>query len=243
MRTRRTYVVLAAVVLLAAGASSTLAARGSGEQTFIFNGHLLADAGSSSSLYVDVNGGNRPALRKLVGQSDNQHFAVDSSTQFLRWSHGVPTVVAESNLVAGDVVSVQIRAARNASLAEIVATAAARVADRGPAPGHAGRPLWLFVGSLNAPAANGKVAIHVQSGNWLALRKMLGQPQDESFSYGARTIFILWRSGVPTVISPSQLKVGDRISIRIRAPRADSLQQAEQVPATHIGDHEPHTPS
>ena len=242
MRRRLTYVVLAALVLLAAGASSTFAARGN-VQTFVFNGRLLADAGSSTSLYVDVNGGNRPALKKLVGQSDNQYFAVDSGTQFLRWAHGVPTVVAESNLVAGDVVSVQVRAARDASLAQIDATAAARVADRGPAPGHAGRPLWLFVGSLNAPAANGKVTIHVQSGNWLALRKMLGQPQDESFSYGARTIFILWRSGVPTVISPSQLRVGDRISVRIRAPRADSLQQAEQVPATHIGDHEPHTPS
>src|SRR5947207_2739011 len=136
MRRRLMYLVLAAFVLLAAGASSTFAARGSGVQTFIFNGRLLADAGSSSSLYVDVNGGNR-----------------------------------------------------------------------------------------------------------LALRKMLGQPQDQSFSYGARTIFILWRSGVPTVVSPSQLRVGDRISVRIRAPRADSLQQAEQVPATHIGDHEPRTPA
>lgn len=243
MRRRLMYVVLAAFVLLAVGASSTFAARGSGVQTFIFNGRLLADAGSSSSLYVDVNGGNRLALKKLVGQSDNQHFAVDSSTQFLRWSHGVPTVVAESNLVAGDAVSVHVRAAHDASLAQIGATAAARVADRGPTPGHAGRPLWLFVGSLNAPAANGKLTIHVQSGNWLALRKMLGQPQDQSFSYGARTIFILWRSGVPTVVSPSQLRVGDRISIRIRAPRVDSLQQAEQVPATHIGDHEPRTPA
>ena len=92
-------------------------------------------------------------------------------------------------------------------------------------------------------AANGKLSIHVQSGNWLGLRKMLGQPLDESFSYGNRTIFLLWRSGSPSVISPSQLKVGDRISIRIRAPRIDSLQQAEQVPATHIGDHEPHTPA
>jgi hypothetical protein len=242
MRRRLTYVVLAAFTLLAVGASSSLAARG-GEQTYIFNGRLLADAGTSSSLYVDVNGGNRPALRKLVGLSDSQHFAVDSGTQFLRWSHGVPTTVAESNLVAGDVVSVQVRAAGSASLAEIGATAAARVADRGPTPGHAGKPLWLFVGTLDAPAANGKVMIHVQSGNWLALRKMLGQPLDESFSYGNRTILLLWRSGVPTVISPSQLRVGDRISIRIRAPRVYSLQQAEQVPATHIGDHEPHTPA
>jgi hypothetical protein len=241
MRRRFTYVVLAALVLLAAGASSTFAA--GGEQTYVFNGRLLADAGSSSSVYVDINGGNKPALKKLVGQSDNQYFAVGAGTQYLRWAHGVPTVVAESNLVAGDVVSVQVRAARDASLAQIDAAAALRVADRGPTPGHAGKPLWLFIGTLNSPAAGGKVAIHVQSGNWLALRKMLGQPLDESFSYGNRTIFILWRSGVPTVISPSQLKIGDRISIRIRAPRVDSLQQAELVPASHVGDHEPHTPS
>jgi hypothetical protein len=242
MRRRFTYFVIAALVLVAAGASSTLAAGGE-NITYAFNGRLLADAGNSSSLYVDVNGGNKPALRKLLGQSDNQYFAVGSGTQYLRWSHGVPTVVAESNLVAGDIVSVQVRAAHDASLAQIEATAAARVSDRGPIRGHAGKPLWLFVGTLNAPAAGGKVTIHVQSGNWLALRKMLGQPLDESFSYGNRTIFILWRAGVPTVISPGQLNVGDRISIRIRAPRWYSLHQAEQVPATHIGDHEPHAPA
>jgi len=242
MRRRFTYFVIAALVLVAAGASSTLAA-GGGNLTYMFNGRLLTDAGNSSSLYVDVNGGNKPALRKLLGQSDNQYFAVGSGTQYLRWSHGVPTVVAEANLVAGDIVSVRVRAAHGASLAQIEATVAARVSDRGPTRGRAGKPLWLFVGTLNTPAAGGKLTIHVQSGNWLALRKMLGQPLDESFSYGNRTIFILWRSGVPTVISPSQLKVGDRISIRIRAPRWYTLQQAEQVPATHIGDHEPHAPA
>jgi hypothetical protein len=243
MRRRFTYVALAALVLLAAGASSTFAARGGADATYVFNGRLLADAGNSSTLYLDVNGGNKIALKKLVGLSDNQNFAVGAGTQYLRWSHGVPTVVAESNLVAGDAVSVHVRAPRSASFAVIAATAAARVADRGPTPGFAHRPLWLFVGSLNGPAANGKISIHVQSGNWLGLRKMLGQPLDESFSYGPRTIFILWRSGVPTLISPSQLRVGDRISVRIRAPRVDTLQQAEQVPATHVGDHEPHTPS
>jgi hypothetical protein len=242
MRRRLTYVALAAFALLAAGASSTFAARG-GEQTYIFNGRLLADAGNSATVYVDINGGNKPALRKLVGHDDDQSFAVGSGTQFLRWSHGIPTVVSEANLVADDVVSVQVRAPRDASLAQIESTLAFRVADRGPSPGHAARPLWLFIGSLNGPAANGKVSIHVQSGNWLGLRKMLGQPVDESFSYGKRTIFILWQGGVPTVISPSQLKVGDRISVRIRAPRSYSLQQAEQVPANHIGDHEPNTPS
>src|SRR3954463_14828704 len=151
MRRRLTYVVLAAFVLLAAGASSTFAARG-GEQTYIFNGRLLADARNSSSIYVDVKGAKRPALRKLVGRNDERYFAVGAGTQFLRWSHGVPTVVSEANLVAGDVVSVQVRAAKDASLAQILATAAFRVADRGPSPGHAARPLWLFIGNLNAPA-------------------------------------------------------------------------------------------
>jgi hypothetical protein len=237
------YVVLVGLVALATGASSTFAAHRSGQITYVFSGRLIADAGNSPSLYVDVHGGTKPAIKKLLGQPSAQHFAVGSGTQYLRWSHGVPSVVGESNLVAGDVVSVKVRADRGASLAQIESTPASRVADDGPTPGHPAKPLWLFVGTLNAPAANGKVSLHVQSGNWLALRKMLGQPVDESFSYGRRTIFVLWQGGVPTVISPSQLRVGDRVSVRIRAARGDSLQQAEQVPAAHIGDHEPNTPS
>jgi hypothetical protein len=242
MRRRIAYVVLAALIVLAGGTTATLAAQRD-QLTYVFNGRLLADADSSTSLFVHVHGGSKPALRKLVGQGADQHFAVGPSTQYLRWSHGVPTVVAESNLVAGDVVSVKVRAERGASLAQIESTPASRVADRGPTPGHATKPLWLLVGTLDAPAANGRLTIHVQSGNWLGLKKMLGQPLDETFSYGRRTIFILWRAGVPTVISPSQLRVGDRISVRIRAPRSYSLQQAEQVPASHVGDHEPNTPS
>jgi hypothetical protein len=44
---------------------------------------------------------------------------------------------------------------------------------------------------------------------------------------------------VPTPISAGQLHVGDKISVRVRAPRLYSLAQVEQVPANHIGDHEP----
>src|SRR3954466_2093619 len=151
MRGRLAFVALAAFALMAAGASSTFAARG-GEQTYIFNARLLPDARHSASVYVDVNGGNKPALRKLVGHDDDQSFAVGSGTQFLRWSHGVPTVVSEANLVADDVVSVQIRPPPDPPLAQIESPQAFRVADRGPTPGHAARPLWLFIGSLNGPA-------------------------------------------------------------------------------------------
>ena len=76
-------------------------------------------------------------------------------------------------------------------------------------------------------------------GNLRALRAMLGQQLDQTFTYDAHTVFVLWVNGVPHVISASQLVVGDRISVRIRAPRSFSLAQVEAVPANHVGDHEP----
>lgn len=239
MRKHFVYLALVSLAVLTVGASSTLAARGSGTINFVFNGRLLADAGSSSSLFVDVKGGNRPALRKLIGQGRTQQFAVDSNTQYIRWTNGVPQVVDESNLVAGDRVSVNIRAPRSDTLAEIEATPAWRVADRGPFGHFPRRPLWLFIGQLEAPAAGGHFALSMRDGNHRALKAMLGQPLDQTFTYDAHTIFVLWQGGVPHVISPSQMVVGDRISVRIRAPQSFSLGQVEATPANHVGDHQP----
>jgi hypothetical protein len=240
MRKHLAYLALAAVALLTAGASSTLAARGSGTINFQFNGRLLADAGNSSTLFVDVKGGNKPALRKLLGQGRTQQFAVGSGTQYIRWTHGVPQVVDESNLVAGDRVTVNVRAPRSSTLAQIEGTAAWRVADRGPF-GHSPRqPLWLFIGKLQAPAAGHHFTLSMTDGNRRALRALLGQPLMQTFTYDAHTVFVLWQGGVPHVISPSQLVVGDRISVRIRAPQASSLAQVEATAANHVGDHEPY---
>ena len=240
MKRQLTYLALVALAVLTVGASSTLAARGSGTINHQFNGRLLEDAGSSSSLFVDVKGGNKPALRKLIGQGRTQQFAVGSSTQYIRWTHGVPSVVDESNLVAGDRVTVNVRAPRSDSLAQIEATASWRVADRGPFGRFPHRPLWLFIGTLDAPAADGHFMLHMADGNHRALKALLGAPLDQTFTYDAHTIFVLWQAGVPHVISPSQLVVGDRISVRIRAPQAYSLAQVEVVPANHVGDHEPY---
>ena len=241
MRRQILHLALVSLALLTVGASGTLAASSTGGKAlFIFNGRLLADAGSSPSLFVDVNGGNRIALKKLIGHGDNQQFAVGANTQYIRWTHGVPTVVPESNLVAGDRVSVKVRADRRASLAQIESTPARVVADTGPPNRrYPHRPLWLFIGTLNAPAAGGHFTLHITNGNLRSLRAMLGQPLNETFTYDSHTVFVLWRGRVPTLISPSQLTVGDRISVRIRAPRGFALGQVEQVPANHVGDHQP----
>lgn len=240
MRKHLAYLALVVVALLTAGASSTLAARGSGTINFQFNGRLLEDAGSSTSLFVDVKGGNKPALRKLLGQGHTQQFAVGSGTQYIRWAHGVPTVVDESNLVAGDRVTVNVRAPRSSTLAQIEGTAAWRIADRGPF-GHSPRqPLWLFIGTLQAQAAGHHFTLSMTDGNRRALRALLGQGLNQGFTYDAHTIFVLWQGGVPHVISPSQLVVGDRVSVRIRAPQSSTLAQVEGTAANHVGDHEPY---
>jgi len=240
MRRTALYIALAVLTLLTVGASGSLAARSGANVLYMFNGRLLADAGSSPKLYVDVNGGNKAALRKLVGRRDNRWFAVDAHTQYIRWTHGVPTVVPESNLVAGDRVSVKIRTDRHASLGQIQSTPANNVADTGPPNGrYPRRPLWLFIGTLNAPASGGHFTLHITDGNLRSLRAMLGQPLDQTFSYDGHTIFVVWNGRVPTVVSPSQLGVGDRISVRIRAPGVFPLTQVEQVPANHVGDHRP----
>jgi hypothetical protein len=239
MRKLLLYVGLVALVALAAGISTTLAARGSATRAYVFNGRLLADAGKSPTLFVQVTGGNRSALRKLVGHGKTQRFAVGAGTRYIRWSHGVPTAVSESNLVAADRVKIRIRAARRASLAQIESTPAVSVADRGLLPGFAHKPLWLFKGKLVASASGGHLTLHITNGNLRALRAMLGQRLDQRFSYDGGTIFVLWQHGLPTVISPSQLRFGDVISVRIRAPRSSSLASVEQTPARHIGDHQP----
>ena len=241
MRRQILHLALVGLAVLTVGASGTLAASNTGGKTlFVFNGRLLADAGSSSSIFVDVNGGNRIALRKLIGHGDNQQFSVDANTQYIRWTHGVPSVVPESNLVAGDRVSLKIRAERAASLAQIESTPAKVVSDTGPPNGrYPRRPLWLFIGTLNAPASGGHVTLHITNGNLRSLRAMLGQPLNQTFTYDSHTVFVLWHGRVPTLISPSQLGVGDRISVRIRAPRSFTLGRVEQVPANHVGDHQP----
>jgi hypothetical protein len=239
MRRQLAYLAFVALAVLTVGASTTLAARGSGTITYQFNGRLLADAGHSPSLFVDVKGGNRPALKKLIGQGRTQQFAVGAGTTYIRWTNGVPSVVDESNLVAGDRVSIYVSAARSSSLAQIEATPARRVADRGAEGGFAHRPLWLFIGRLDAPAAGGHFTLHITNGNLRALRAMLGAPLDQTYTYDSDTIFVLWQNGIPHVIGPGQMVVGDRISVRIRAPQRFSLGQVEAVPAKHVGDHEP----
>ena len=151
-------------------------------------------------------------------------------------------MITIGDLKAGDNVQVSVRAKGGASLADILASPPPSSATTGATPVTAHRALFLYVGTVAGGQAGGHIALHVTGGNWRGLRSMLGQSVDQTFTYDDGTIFLLWQGKVPTVIDPSQLKAGDRITIRVRAPRAATLQQVEAIPAAHVGDHEPGDP-
>ena len=229
-----------ALAALACAVVAAAAAGGGKGQLYQFHGELLAT--SSNSVQLQVEGGNHAALKALIGQSQNETFTTDAKTEFLGWLAGVPHVIAIGDLKAGDDVQVSVRAKAGSSLADIEANAAALVGDQGSSTATKGNALFLYVGNVAGGQTGGNIALHITGGNWRGLRSMLGQPLDQTFTYGDGTIFLLWQGKVPTVIDPSQLKAGDRITIRVRAPRASTLAQVEAIAAVHVGDHEPGDP-
>ena len=180
----------------------------------------LAAAPSATGLTVDIERGNRPALKSLIGQSAQQTFTYDESTEFLLWSHGIPTVVDASALHAGDWVRVNVRASHDATLADITAKPAAIVGDHVTEPQRPDKPLFLFRGKLTAVGAS-SVTVNVTGGNKHALRLMIGQPAEQTFAFDADTIILLWQGKVPTVIGPSAAE--GRRPLRRARPRRQGL--------------------
>lgn len=236
---KRTTIVVALVTAVAAlaAASAAFAGDSHGRTLFRFVGQLQS-APAGSTLTVTVQGGNRPALRAMLGQSQTQSFATGPRTEFLKWSNGVPTVVTIGSLAQGDYVAVNVRAGRDASLADLLATPAGIVGDHGPTLVKPDKPLYLFRGTL-VSAAGGTVTVDVRGGNHRALRLLIGQPSRQAFATGAETVFLLWQGRVPTVTDAAHLKVGDRIVVRIRADRGASLAEVEATAARRVAEHEP----
>jgi hypothetical protein len=235
----RTKILLAtaAAALLAAGAAFADNGNGPAKIRYSFLGQLTATP-ANGGVSITVEGGNKPALRAMLGQPVTQTFAYGSSTEFLKWSAGIPAVVQAGDLAAGDFVWVHVRAPRGSTLAEIEQQQAGLVGDHGATLNKPDKPLYLFRGTLTAVGSSG-VTVHVTGGDARAMRLLIGQSADQTFAFGSETIFLLWQGKVPIVIDPSKLVVGDKIIVRIRADKGSSLSQVESTPANHIGDREP----
>jgi hypothetical protein len=229
------FLATAAAALLATGAA--FAGNGPAKMHYAYLGQLTATP-ANGGVSITVVGGTKAALRSMLGQPVTQTFAYGANTEFLKWANGVPTVVQAADLAAGDYVRVNVRAPRNATLAEIEQQPSALVGDHGTTLDTPDNPLYLFRGTLASATSTG-VTVHVTGGDRRALKLLIGQSGDQTFTVGGETIFLLWQGKVPTVIDASKLVVGDKIIVRIRAPKGSSLAQIEATAANHVGDREP----
>ncbi len=234
MKTKIALLVSLVAASLATAVGATAAPRG---VEYSFLGRLTATP-ANGAVSISVEGGNKRALRAMLGQPVTQSFAYGSNTEFLKWADGIPTVVQAGDLAANDYVWVHVRAPRDASLADIEQQATGLVGDHGTTLDRPDQPLFLFRGRLTSVGTS-SVTVNVTGGDRRALRLLLGSSGDQTFTVGGNTIFLLWQGKVPTVIDASKLVVGDRIVVRIRAPKGSSLAQVEATAANHIGDREP----
>lgn len=235
---KRSSIVVAFATVLATLVAATAAFAGESHGNMLYRYVGQFQGLDGTSVKVTVQNGNRPALRSLLGQSQEQTFATGEKTVFLQWTNGIPKVVAIGDLAVNDYVTVNVRADRDASLDVIKGTAAAGVGDHGQTLTRPDKPLYLFRGTFVSTDA-GKVTIDVQGGNRHALRLMIGQSARQTFATGDETVFLHWAKRIPTVIDATQLKAGDRIVIRVRADRGATLAEVEATAAKRVADREP----
>ena len=228
---------LAALVCSAVAATASAGRGGNGRSS---SSAARSSPRAPTSVQITVEGGNHAALRAMLGQSQNQTFTLGTTSEVLVWSHGIPKVGTYADLKTTDWVQVNVRAK-----GRLVA-----LGDRGERSRHRrrsrhrarqGRQATLPLPRHLRRIADGREDQRdVKGGNRLALRSLLGQSNaTQTFSYDSNTIFLLWQGKVPTVIGAADLKAGDRITVRIRAPRLSSLSTIESTPARHVGEHEP----
>jgi hypothetical protein len=235
----RMKLFLAAGAAVLAGVVAATAGAAGGGIAYSFLGKLNATP-SGGHVSITVEGGNLPALRVMLGKSVDQTFAYGDKTEFLQWSNGVPTVVEAGDLDVGDYVRVNVRAPRGSSLATIESTNAFLIGDHGSELNRPDKPDYLFRGKI-ASVGSSSVTLTVRGGNLRALRLLRGQSVTQTFVVGGSTIYLLWQGRVPTVISLSDLEVGDAVAIHVRADAGSTLAQVESTAAAKVAEHEPAT--
>jgi hypothetical protein len=210
---------LTVVALAVAIASLTLAGAASAHARGIayeFRGTAVVAPGSAATqIQVQVTGGNRPALKALLGAAQPTTFALDAKTRWIAVNGNTPVLGASDTVLAGDLVRVVVRVPRNTPLATLVATPAASVTDLSARTRPHGR-LFLFGATAAAIDTTAHtITVDVNFGNWRGLFALLGQPVHQTFHYDSSTVFLKWRHGVPIGVDPSVIHAGDPLTLRV----------------------------
>jgi hypothetical protein len=179
---------------------------------------VVAPGTGATHLQVQVTGGDRAALKALLGAAQPTTFAADAKTRWLAVQGNTPVLAASDTVLAGDLVRVVVRAPRHTPLGTLLATPLASVTDLSARTRPAGR-LFLFGATASAIDTTAHtITVDVNFGNWRGLFALLGQPVHQTFTYDSNTVFLKWRHGVPIGVAPSVIHAGDPLTLRVFGP-------------------------
>ena len=201
----------------------------------------LQSAPSGSSLTISVQSGSRPALRALLGQSQAQ-------TPPTRPEHRVPQVVETASRRSssiGDLASERLVVDQHPSPPRRVARRAR--GKRRPASWvttvpsshlHQQSRCTCSGAGSSQPRTAGSPST-CEGGNPAHCGPLIGQSAQQTFTTGAGTVSSTGQGRVPTVTAAANLKLGDRVIVRIRAAGGSTLADVEATPARRVAEHEP----
>jgi hypothetical protein len=179
---------------------------------------VVAPGTGATQIQVQVDGGNRLALKALLGAAQPTTFKTDGHTRWIAVNGNRPELGSSDTVLAGDLVRVVIRAPFHTPLAALLAMPAASVTDLSARTRPAGR-MFLFGATAAAiDTTNHTITVDVNFGNWRGLFAMLGQPVHQTFTYDANTVFLKWRHGVPIGVDPTVIHTGDPLTLRVFGP-------------------------
>ena len=179
---------------------------------------VVAPGTGATQIQVQVDGGNRLALKALLGAAQPTTFKADGHTRWISVNGNMPVVGSSDTILAGDLVRVVIRAPFHTPLATLLTMPAASITDLSSRTRPAGR-LFLFGATAAAiDTTNHTITVDVNFGNWRGLFALLGQPAHQTFTYDGNTVFLMWRHGVPIGIDPGLIHAGVPLTLRVFGP-------------------------
>jgi hypothetical protein len=226
-----------------------------GQVTYIFRGVVAATPvaptaatsttapGTNGSVQVQVNAGNKAAVLKLGAAADT-FFTVPlaPATQVMSWSaENKPVAATAASLQVGDPVALTIMGAKDATLAQLLATAPTRIDDYLLSTKPHGR-LFLFQGTTAAiDMVNHTITVNIVKTNWRAGYALRGASMTETFKWDpAKTTFVDFHGAKPHLFGAANVKVGDSVTVKIISANYDSaLSTLLGDSAWRINDHEP----
>lgn len=200
-------------------------------------------AAVTGSVQVQLNSGNKAAVLKLGAAADT-FFTVPlaPTTQVMSWSaENKPMAATAASLQVGDPVALTIMGAKDATLAQLVATAPTRIDDYLLSTKPHGR-MFLFAGTTAAiDLVNHTITVNIDKTNWRAGYALRGASMTETFKWDpAKTTFVDFHGTKAKLFGAANIKVGDRVTVKIISANYDSvLSTLLGNSAWRINDHEP----